>query len=76
MLQQCSTSRASPKAHLAFGHGIHYCVGASLARLEATVAFERLLTRFPRMELDTTKPVTFRDSTLIHGLAALHILAR
>jgi cytochrome P450 len=63
-----------PKSHLAFGHGIHYCVGASLARLEATVAFERLLTRFPRMELDTSKPVIFRDNTLIRGLAALYIL--
>jgi cytochrome P450 len=63
-----------PKSHLAFGHGIHYCVGASLARLEATVAFERLLTWFPRMELDTTKPVIFRDNTLIRGLAALYIL--
>jgi cytochrome P450 len=62
-----------PKPHLAFGHGIHYCLGASLARLEATVAFERLLSRFPRMKLDTTRPVVFRDSTVIHGLAALYL---
>jgi cytochrome P450 len=65
-----------PKPHLAFGHGIHYCLGASLARLEASIAFERLLTKFPRMALDTTKPVVFRDSTLIHGLAALYISCR
>ena len=62
------------KSHLAFGYGAHHCIGASLARLEATVAFERLLTRLPRMKLDHTKAVIFRDSTLIHGLAGLSIL--
>jgi cytochrome P450 len=62
------------KSHLAFGHGVHYCIGASLARLEATVAFERLLNRFPRMKLDRTKAVILRDSMLIHGLAGLSIV--
>lgn len=65
-----------PKSHLAFGHGIHHCLGAPLARLEANVAFEKLLTRFPRLELDTTQSAEFRDSTLMHGLAALHVLCR
>jgi cytochrome P450 len=37
--------------HLAFGQGIHFCLGAALARLEARVAFEELLTRFPAYEL-------------------------
>ena len=40
------------KKHLAFGHGIHYCLGANLARLEARVAFEEWHARFPSYELD------------------------
>jgi cytochrome P450 len=38
-------------AHLAFGHGIHYCLGAALARVEADVAFGALLRRFPQLSL-------------------------
>ena len=43
--------RRSPR-HLGFGHGIHVCLGAALARLEARVAFEELLSRLPEYELD------------------------
>ena len=47
------TRPARPDAvrHLSLGHGAHYCLGAPLARLEATVALERLFTRFPGLEL-------------------------
>jgi cytochrome P450 len=41
--------------HLALGHGVHFCMGAHLARLEGRVAFEELLARFPEYEL-TTEP--------------------
>lgn len=41
----------SPNPHLAFGHGVHFCLGASLARLELRLALPRLLARFPRLAL-------------------------
>lgn len=37
--------------HVAFGHGIHFCIGAALARLEAPIAINRILGRFPRLAL-------------------------
>jgi cytochrome P450 len=60
--------------HLAFGHGIHYCVGAPLARLEAEIAFAGLLGRFPRLELAVPpESLRWRPSTLIHGLESLPV---
>ncbi|MBX3749270.1 MAG: cytochrome P450 [Opitutaceae bacterium] len=43
--------RRSPNKHLSFGHGPHICLGAPLARLEASLAFPRLLERLPQLEL-------------------------
>ena len=45
--------------HMAFGAGIHVCIGAALARLEATVAIQELLEKYPRLELDPDHPITF-----------------
>ena len=44
-------------SHLAFGGGIHFCLGAHLARLEAQIAIAALVRRFPRMELVSDKPI-------------------
>ncbi len=44
-------TRTGPARHLSLGHGAHYCMGAPLARLEATVALEQLFARFPRLNL-------------------------
>jgi cytochrome P450 len=58
----------SAGGHLAFGHGIHYCLGAPLARLEAEIALGRLLSRFPELELDIEPDgLQWRVSTLIRG---------
>ncbi|WP_433561221.1 cytochrome P450 family protein [Nocardia sp. CA-151230] len=61
--------------HLAFGHGIHFCVGAPLARLEARVAFAALLSRFPDLRLSpAAEALAWHPSTLMHGLHELPVL--
>jgi pimeloyl-[acyl-carrier protein] synthase len=57
---------------LAFGRGIHHCLGAPLARLEARIAFETLLERFTQIRLLTVNP-PFRDNVVLRGLEALPI---
>jgi len=60
--------------HLAFGYGIHYCLGAPLARLEARIAFETLLRRVPDIELAVpVERLTYRPAALMHGLESLPI---
>ncbi|HEY8216394.1 MAG TPA: cytochrome P450 [Acidimicrobiia bacterium] len=61
--------------HLAFGHGVHFCLGAALARLEARVVFEELLARYPRWEVDT-EDVRWIRSTSVRGPAALPVTLR
>jgi cytochrome P450 len=56
--------------HVAFGHGIHYCVGARLARIEGEIAFGTLLRRFPELVL-AAEP-EWRDS-FIRGLASFRV---
>jgi len=60
--------------HVAFGHGIHYCLGAPLARLEAEIAFGALLDRFGEITLAVPPDeLRWRPSTLIHGLETLPV---
>ncbi|KES04335.1 cytochrome P450 [Streptomyces toyocaensis] len=61
-----------PRGHLAFGHGAHHCLGAPLARVEATVALRLLLQRHPGLALATApEDLTWRTSTLLRGLTTL-----
>ncbi|WP_222853838.1 cytochrome P450 family protein [Fodinicola acaciae] len=61
-------------AHLAFGHGIHYCLGASLARMEAEVAFGALIPRFPGLSLAVSpEQLRWRAVSLMHGLESLPV---
>jgi cytochrome P450 len=60
--------------HLAFGHGIHYCLGAPLARLEGQVAIGKLIDRFPDLALAVDPAgMRWRFSTLMHGLESLPV---
>jgi cytochrome P450 len=60
--------------HLAFGHGVHYCLGAPLARLQAEIAFGGLLSRFGSMTLAVpADSLRWRPSTVIHGLETLPV---
>jgi cytochrome P450 len=59
----------SPNRHLGFGHGIHLCLGATLARLEAKVVLGELLHRYPRMRRDLSKPATLRPSSFVFSFS-------
>ena len=50
--------------HLAFGYGLHFCLGAALARLEGRVALDEVLQRFPSWEVDWDNAVQARTSTV------------
>ncbi len=57
---------------VAFGHGIHYCLGAPLARVEAEIAFPALLHRFPHLRLAEETPEFF-PSAVFRGLVSLPV---
>ncbi|KAA9154396.1 cytochrome P450 [Amycolatopsis acidicola] len=66
--------RRQAGGHLAFGHGLHYCVGAPLARLEAEIALGKLFGRFGTLELNgAATSLRYRDSTLVRGLEKLPV---
>jgi len=60
--------------HLAFGHGVHHCLGAPLARMEMRIALPALLRRFPRLALaGRFDEVRFRSFNLVYGIAEMHV---
>ncbi|WP_103381546.1 cytochrome P450 family protein [Pseudonocardia dioxanivorans] len=60
--------------HVAFGHGLHFCLGAQLARIEGEVALRTLLDRYPSLTLAAdVDDLVYRRSTLIRGLSTLPV---
>lgn len=63
-----------PNRHVAFGSGIHFCLGAQLARLEGRIAFSRLFERFPGLELSVpAERLTWNKQIGLRGLEALPV---
>jgi cytochrome P450 len=65
-----------PNPHLSFGHGIHFCIGAALARMEARIALGQILERFGELSLARDEPWLPRKALHVHGPASLPIRFR
>src|SRR6266446_3952243 len=66
--------RVNARMHLGFGQGEHFCIGGALARLEARVAFEILLTRMQNIRLAAGKnDFAHTPSFILRGLKKLHL---
>ena len=65
--------RRKVQRHMSFGYGLHFCLGAHLARLEARVALEEVLKRFPDWGVDHEHAVQARTST-VRGWEKLPVL--
>lgn len=63
----------SPNRHLAFGQGVHFCLGAPLARLEARIALQAVISRLPGLALAPGTSLERMDSTIIYGLKRLPV---
>ena len=65
----------SPTSHVAFGHGVHRCIGAELARMELRVAYPALVRRFPELRLAVpAHELTFRKVSVVYGVDSLPVL--
>ena len=62
--------RRQPNRHIAFGYGIHSCIGAPLARMEGSIALRALLVRLPRLRVDA-EAIDWQSERLIRCPASL-----
>ncbi len=66
----------SPNPHLGFGHGVHYCIGSHLAKLEGRIALGRLMDRFDKLFIDPTNPPVFFPTQDLIGVRSLPVQIR
>jgi hypothetical protein len=67
--------RRTDNKHISFGTGIHFCLGAALARMEAQIALSQLVTRFPKMRLATGK-LQWMTGLTFRGVKSLPVILR
>jgi cytochrome P450 len=65
--------RGDADRHLAFGQGLHYCLGANLGRLEAQIAVAGLARRYPYLSLVPDQPLTFHPNISFRGPQTLRV---
>ena len=65
--------RRDADRHLAFGQGLHYCLGANLGRLEAQIAVTELARRYPQLSLVPGQRLTFHPNISFRGPQALRV---
>ncbi|MGC7094794.1 cytochrome P450 [Amycolatopsis lurida] len=65
----------SPTSHVAFGHGVHRCIGAELARMELRAAYPALVRRFPELRMAVpAQELAFRKVSVVYGVESLPVL--
>jgi cytochrome P450 len=73
-MDRIAADRRTPRSHLAFGHGLHRCVGAELARMELRIAYPALVRRFPAMRPAVNPAdLPMRRASIVFGLDALPV---
>jgi cytochrome P450 len=65
--------RADARTHLAFGKGIHYCLGAALTRLELGIVLELLTARYPKMTLGAKRDYSYTANVVFRGPTSLPV---
>jgi cytochrome P450 len=63
----------SPNRHVGFGHGIHFCIGAPLSRLEAAVALPMLLQQLPGLHIEDREQLELQDSRILFGFKRMPV---
>ena len=69
-------TRKGLRGHLAFGMGVHYCLGSVLARMELAVSMNRILDRLDDLRINATEPLGHRPMIVVRALASLPIQFR
>ncbi len=66
--------RRSPNQHVAFGYGIHFCLGAPLARMEGRIVLQAMLEQLPDIRRASSEPLAYRHSSILYGVERFPIL--